>query len=166
MTSSYVLVNLTNEEYINLVDINDAKNQQPHTLFTANLPLMWRTCNGAGVLTGGAKSWTLLGVDPRDEMFGVLKDKRKEMEEVVKTRITSGVVKKFCVLMSTEPNITKDAVEIMKATHPSDWLISMCVIIYRIKEEVVRERILGRQNNLPDDLRRLLSSGARKQAQR
>lgn len=106
MATSYTLVMLTNEEYYAWVASHKGKGVHFHTFFTANLPLIWRTCNGGGVLSGGSvffneemipKKWDVAlnrikAVDGNSQHLQdvkTLSEKRPQMEELVKQHITS-----------------------------------------------------------------------------
>jgi len=155
MTSSYVLVSISNEEYAKLVKLHQAKGPHAHTLFTANLPLMWRTCNGAGVLRG-TDDWEI-DKAAAVKFIGVaeLMSERKTMEGIVASTVNPAVVKKACVELAVNSERNKEWINIFKYTHPSDWLLALCYCISRMPASVSKD-ILGPGNSMVEEVKKLI----------
>lgn len=158
MTSSYILVSITDEEHVKLVNLYAKKGIYSHTLFTANLPLMWKTCNGAGILNGGNTKWKIRDGHAVELGFPVeLLDKRKELEDIVRRNITYEVVKRACVEFARKPE-DYDYLSLFNHVHPSDWLLALCYVIGRINNESIRNGITGRDSTLFAETKALVQS--------
>jgi ribA/ribD-fused uncharacterized protein len=129
MASGHVLVSMSGQDYAKLVEVHGKK----HTLFTANLPLIWKLCNGAGILRGSGQ-WKIVDSKLAD-FAGMLVIKRAELEAIVQKHVTYDTIKGMCQKLAKYGQIYPQSVSLCMASHPSDWLLALVTTIYTLSTD-------------------------------
>ncbi len=140
MASSYSLVETTDNDYKKLIELYENKRSHHHTLFTANLPLMWKTCNGGGVLSGGTAPWRT--IDKLSKAGDFVSTRRVRIERILRENMTDELVNKVCAEIASKVGDYNDTIAFFVLTHPSDWLVSIFYFLSSMRP-LRRQKFIG-----------------------
>jgi hypothetical protein len=150
---SYSLVNLSRKEYtspaatnppshslVNVYALQKGGPSRSHVLITANLPLIWKMCNGAGMLSGKQSSIWELG----EGLLNAHSDlrhwqrQRAVLEGIISRHVDDGVVRAVCLSLAKLDHTVRDPesrMQVFMDTVPSDWLLALCYAVYKMPVE-------------------------------
>lgn len=158
--TSYGLVTIPYDRYMDLRKLYPSDAPNFDRFFVANLPLMWRSCNGAGAVGGLPQDERPAeNIPPFWNMSILLYSKGDGTEEVVRKHMTHDIVVRACKMIKwtasrTAPAEDRKAHAAMRFTHPADWLMTLCIIIAN-SAKPLRDAITGGDDSIHDEIKKL-----------